>query len=129
MPGRTWPQPARSLRPEAEFVSQWLRELLLVKDVHEAPSRFKDDLAHWVDSTEIAHLESERALDIRLTCRAIAEHRARLREDPQIQLRPHSSDWIGLNVSGPQDAPLVRTLIEQAAAAHRPSHSNPIHNS
>lgn len=110
-------------------MSQWLRELLLVDDVYEAPSRFKDDPAYWVDGTEIAHLESECALDIRLTRRVIAEQRASLREDPRIQLRPHASDWIGLSVSGPEDAPIVRTLIEQAAAAHRPRHPDPIHKS
>jgi hypothetical protein len=103
-------------------MSGWLRDLLLTVDgVYEAPSRFKDDLAYWVDRTEIAHFESETALDLRLTRAVIREVRARLRADPRVHLRPNSADWVTVDAAGPQDSAFVRDLVERAAAAHRPA--------
>lgn len=40
---------------------EWLRELVLgVGGLVEAPSRYKDDLAYWLDGREIAHLEANK---------------------------------------------------------------------
>ncbi len=35
--------------------------------VADLPSRYKDDLAFWLDGREIAHFESDQVLDLRLT--------------------------------------------------------------
>jgi hypothetical protein len=102
-------------------VAEWVREAIMTIDgVAEAESRFKDDLAYWVDGTEIAHLESDRELDVRLTRRMIREHRADLRADPRIRLRPNSSDWITVLAEGPDARDLVIRVVGWAAAAHRP---------
>jgi len=103
-------------------MSEWLRDILLTVDgVYEAPSRYKDDLAYWVERTEIAHLESDSTLDLRLTRAVVRDQRARLRADPRVRLRPSSADWLTVETSGPADAEFIRELVELAAAAHRPS--------
>ena len=102
-------------------MSEWLRELVLdAGGVVEQPSRYKDDLAYWVDGREIAHLEAEHVLDLRLTRAVISEHRAELKADSRIGLRG-SSDWLTVRVAGPEDAAFVSRLIEQAVRANRRS--------
>jgi len=104
-------------------MSEWLRQLILtVGDVVEQQSRYKDDLAYWVDGREIAHLEADDVLDLRLTRSAIREKRAELKADPQIELRG-SSDWLTVRVEGPQDASFVTALIRQAVKANRKGHT------
>jgi hypothetical protein len=100
-------------------MSEWLRELILaVGDVVECPSRYKDDLAFWVDGREIAHLEAANVVDLRLTRSAISRQRAELRADPRVELRT-GSDWLTVRVEGPQDADFVTALVRQAVAANR----------
>src|SRR5688572_29516240 len=100
-------------------MTEWLRELILnVGGVVERHSRYKDDLAYWVDSREIAHLEAEDVLDLRLTRALIAEHRTLLKADQRIELRGRS-DWLTVRVRGREDAPLVKQLVEWAVAANR----------
>jgi hypothetical protein len=41
--------------------------LCLIDGVVESDSAFKDDVAFWVNGTEIAHFEADHAIDIRLT--------------------------------------------------------------
>jgi Luciferase len=65
-------------------VSEWLRELVLsVGGMVEAPSRYKDDLAYWVEGREIAHLEAGNVLDLRLTRAVIKE----FKDDPRLGRR------------------------------------------
>ena len=114
--------PSRSIS-ETIVMSEWLRQLILtVGDVVEQQSRYKDDLAYWVDGREIAHLEADDVLDLRLTRSAIREKRAELKADPQIELRG-SSDWLTVRVEGPQDASFVTALIRQAVKANRKGHT------
>ena len=94
-----------------------LRDALAAIDgVIEAPSRYKESLAYWVNGKEIAHFESASELDIRLTRAVIAAHRPSLRADPAVHLRPSTSDWITVDT---RDRALVIHLVELAAAAHR----------
>jgi hypothetical protein len=94
-----------------------LRDAIAAVDgVIEAPSRYKDSPAFWVNGMEIAHFESATALDVRLTRAVIRDHRATLKAEPAVELRPSTSDWITVRTS---DAALVLRLIELAAAAHR----------
>ncbi|MEV4313068.1 luciferase family protein [Actinocrispum sp. NPDC049592] len=100
-------------------MSEWLRELILaVGDVVECPSRYKDDLGYWVGGREIAHLEAENVLDLRMTRAAISARRAELKADPRVELRS-GSDWLTVRVAGPEDAAFVTDLVRQAAAANR----------
>ena len=90
-----------------------------IEGVTESPSRFKDDLAYWVNGTEILHFEPDGTVDIRLTRAIIAEHRAELRADPAVTLRGHSADWVTVAVTDPAGAARALELAGWAAAAHR----------
>jgi len=93
--------------------------LAAIDGVVESDSRYKPDLAYWVNGTEIAHFETDSVLDVRLTRAVIRTHRDSLRADPAVTLRPSSSDWItvDISVSGPARA---LHLVALAASAHRP---------
>jgi Luciferase len=94
-----------------------LRDAIAAIDgVIEAPSRYKDSLAYWVNGKEIAHFESDDALDIRLTRAVIRAHREVWKASPAVELRPSTSDWITVRTT---DAQLVLRMVELAAAAHR----------
>ena len=82
----------------------------------ESPSMFKDDVAYWVDGTEIVHFESPTAVDIRLTK---AEIRA-LGNTPLVRRRSTGSDWIVVDVSTAEGADLAVELATRATAVHLP---------
>lgn len=90
-----------------------------IDGVLESDSRYKSDLAYWVNGTEIAHFETDHLLDVRLTRGVIRAHRTELRADPAVTLRPNSSDWITVDVSGPAGPARARHYVALAAAAHR----------
>ena len=93
---------------------EWLRELVLgVGGLVEAPSRYKDDLAYWLDGREIAHLEENNVLDLRLTRAVIAQFKDDLRV-----VRRDSSDWATLEVSQ-EDGEFVEMLVGKAIEANR----------
>jgi Family of unknown function (DUF5519) len=99
--------------------------LCRIDGVTESDSVFKDDLAFWVNGTEIAHFESENAIDVRLTRAGIRARRAALRADPRVTLRSGSSDWLTAELGSARDLELVVGLVEAAAAAHRPADGAP----
>ena len=90
-----------------------------IAGVVESDSMFKDDLAYWVNGKEIAHFESDRVIEIRLTRPVISEHRADLRADQRVDLRRSGSDWIEVLFTTSEDSHFVLELVELAAAAHR----------
>ena len=90
-----------------------------VEGVVESRSQFKDVPAFWVNGTEIAHLETDDRLDVRLTRRLISLAREQLRDDPAVELRRNSADWLTVDLSVPGGADRALELVEQAAAAHR----------
>jgi len=93
---------------------EWLRELVLdVGGLVEAPSRYKDDLAYWLDGREIAHLEADNVLDLRLTRAVIRQ----FKNDPRV-VRRGSSDWAALEVSQ-EDAEFVKELVAKAVEANK----------
>ncbi len=102
-----------------------MRELCRIDGVIEGESAFKDGPALWVDGKEIAHLEGERSIDVRLTRAQIRARRADLRADPRVILRSASSDWITVEFADQRDEAFVRELTEIAAAAHRRSDGGP----
>ena len=90
-----------------------------IDGVVESESMFKADVAFWVNGKEIAHFESDRILDVRLTRSAIQQRRAELRADPRVRLRSSSSDWITVEVAGPDALDLVTDLVRRAAEIHQ----------
>ena len=99
--------------------------LAAVDGVVESGSRYKPDLAYWVNGTEIAHFETSSVLDVRLTRAVIRAHRPALLSDPAVTLRPGSSDWISVDIGVCGLAAAV-SWVELAAAAHRaPSGATP----
>lgn len=72
--------------------------LVTLAGVSEAPSQWADRAALWVDGREIAHLGSDGWLDVRLSRKLIAQHRAALRSDPAVELRRSGGDWARFRV-------------------------------
>jgi hypothetical protein len=96
-----------------------LRQALAAIDgVEESPSAYKQDVGYWVNGKEIAHFEAG-AIDIRLTRSGIRDRRAQLRADPRVRLRASGSDWLAVELTGPDATAFVIELVEAAAAAHR----------
>lgn len=94
--------------------------LTAVDGVEESSSAFKEGPALWVNGTEIAHLDDERVIDVRLTRGLIRARRAELRADPRVRLRRSSTaDWIEVEVHDPADEQFLLDLVRQAADAHR----------
>lgn len=54
--------------------------------------------AVWVGKREVAHFDGEHTLDVRLTKEVIRSRRAQLKDDERVSLRPHSSEWLHVQV-------------------------------
>jgi hypothetical protein len=103
------------------IVSRKLREAIAAIDgVEESDSMFKNDVAYWVNGKEIAHFEGP-AIDVRLTRSVIRDRRAELKADPRVRLRASGSDWLIVELTGPDAEAFAVALVEAAAAAHRPT--------
>jgi hypothetical protein len=91
--------------------------------VEEHRSRFAPIVAWRVSGKEFLHFHGEKEIDVRLTRAVIRDQRARLRADPRVDLRQHSSDWIRVCLSSPDDVRFALRLARLAVAAHRRSRS------
>ena len=97
----------------------WER-LVTIPAVREERSSYKDAPALWVDGREIAHLEGDDRLDLRLTRGEIRTRRAALRADARVRLRPSTSaDWLEVRVLVPDDIDYLLHLVEAAVDANR----------
>jgi hypothetical protein len=92
--------------------------LVAIEGVEESDSMFKDDVGYWVNGTEIAHFEGA-AIDVRLTRAIIRERLADVKTDPRVRLRASGSDWLTVELTGPDAEAFAVELVEAAAAAHR----------
>jgi hypothetical protein len=100
-------------------------DLVREEGVHEDRSSFKDAPSLWVDSTEVAHWDDDKTLDIRLTRAVIRARRPEFRADPRVKLRQSSSaDWLELGIRGPGDHTFALELLREAVDAHRPTVDN-----
>jgi hypothetical protein len=77
--------------------------------------------AVWVGRREVAHFDADDALDVRLTKAVIHARRDELRANPQVSLRPGTSDWIEVRVATPDDLELAVLLVGQAVLANLPT--------
>lgn len=91
------------------------------EDVIEADSAFQPGQGYWVNGKEIAHLDEDDVLDLRLTRNVIRERRAELKADPRVTLRRSGSDWVEVRFRTLADVEFAAILMEQAVAAHRPA--------
>jgi hypothetical protein len=84
-------------------------------------STFIDGPAIYVGTREVAHIDAEGALDVRLTKAEIRRRRDVLRSDPRIVLRASSSDWLEVWPSTPEDVTFATELVISAIDANEPS--------
>ena len=98
---------------------QLLEMLLGIEGVEERKSRFSDNPALFVLDREIAHLEGDGVVDIRLTAPLIRSRRGEFRQNPSVTLRASSSaDWLELQVRNAGDERLCLELVTEAARAN-----------
>jgi hypothetical protein len=84
-------------------------------------SAFGDGPALWVGRREVAHLDGNDVVDVRLTRPLIRARKASLAADPRITLRRSSSDWLEVRVSTAADVAFAMALVETAVDANRPT--------
>jgi hypothetical protein len=82
---------------------------------------FAEGPAVWVGRREVAHIDADGAVDIRLTKQQIRRRRAELEADTRISLRAPSSDWLEVRVATDADIDFALTLIADAVVANLPS--------
>ena len=73
--------------------------------------------ALWVGKREVAHLDDDRRLDVRLTKEVIRSRRTWLKADGRVLLRPKSSDWLEVRIESAEDVEFALSLVEDAIAA------------
>jgi hypothetical protein len=88
-------------------------------EVEEHRSRFAPMMAWRVSGREFLHFHGENEIDLRLTRAVIRDQRAQLRGDHRVDLRQHSSDWIRVSLSSPDDVRFALRLARLAVAANR----------
>ena len=79
---------------------------------------FSPGPAVWVGKREVAHFDSNGALDVRLTKQLIRDRRDELKNDDRISLRGSGSDWVEVRVASKSDADFAFSLVEAAVAAN-----------
>jgi hypothetical protein len=95
-------------------------QIAKIEGIVEAKSRFSDRPAWWIEGKEIAHMDGDSVLDIRLTRRAIRARRDDLGAHREIKFRRSTSaDWIEVEVADSSAERLALELVKQAVAAHR----------
>ena len=99
--------------------------ILSIPGLMEGADVFSDGDAFWIDAKEIAVFDGER-LGVRLTRRVISEHRDVLKNDPRVDRRGKSSDWVMVSIAGDSDMAFALHLVELAAEAHRPPAGTPL---
>jgi hypothetical protein len=77
--------------------------------------------AVWVGRREVAHLDGDGTLDVRLTRQAISARRTELRDHPRVVLRPSTSDWLAVLLDSPEDTALAEQLVVAAIDANLPA--------
>ena len=84
-----------------------------------APSQFGHAEAFWVNGVEIAHIEGEHVLEVRLTRKVISEMRPELKAHDSVRLRRHTSDWLEVVIAGGDDTEFAISLFRRAVEEHR----------
>jgi Family of unknown function (DUF5519) len=77
--------------------------------------------AIWVGKREVAHIDADGAVDIRLTRLEIRARRAELRADHRITFRASGSDWLEFRIGSDADLDDAVALATAAIAANLPT--------
>ncbi len=77
--------------------------------------------AIWVGRREVAHVDADGTLDVRLTKAVIRARRDELRRDPRLRFRAGQSDWIEVDFANQGDIDFAVDLVEDAIAANAPT--------
>ena len=95
-----------------------VERLLSVEGAIVGEGAFSPGPALWVGKREIAHLDGDQTLDVRLTRKVIASRRTELRADTRVVLRSGTSDWLEVRVESPLDLEFAISLVKDAVAAN-----------
>lgn len=87
--------------------------------VSEGRSRYGDKPALFSGRREIAHLEPDGTIDLRITHAGWARVRDVFAADPAVQRDPGRRDWIELRVRGMADLERIATLLAIAVTGNR----------
>lgn len=74
--------------------------------------------AIWVGQREVAHFDSERTLDVRLTKSVIRRRRDELKSEARASLRASASDWVAITIESDEDLVWATGVVLDAVAAN-----------
>ena len=92
--------------------------MLAAGHAREGRSRYGDKPALFAGHREIAHLEPDGAIDLRVTRAGWARARQDFAVDPAVRRDPGRRDWIELHVRDASDFGRLAPLLAIAAAAN-----------
>jgi hypothetical protein len=92
--------------------------VLAVGHAREGRSRFGDKPALFAGHREIAHLEPDGSIDLRVTRGGWAQARQDFAADPAVARDPARRDWIELRMRHPSDLDRLARLLAIAMAAN-----------
>jgi hypothetical protein len=92
--------------------------MLAAGHVREGRSRYGDKPALFAGSREIAHLEQDGAIDLRITRAGWARARQDFAADPAVLHDPGRRDWIELRPNHASDLDRLTPLLAITAAAN-----------
>jgi Family of unknown function (DUF5519) len=92
--------------------------MLATGHASEGRSRYGDKPALFAGRREIAHLEPDGAIDLRITRAGWAQAGPDFAADPAVRRDPTRRDWIELQLQGPSDLDRLARLLAIAAAAN-----------
>jgi Family of unknown function (DUF5519) len=86
--------------------------------IREGLSRYADKPALFAGRREIAHMEADGMIDLRITRAGWAQARQEFAADPAVRRDPGRRDWIELQLRGQADLDRLARLLAIAAAAN-----------
>ena len=96
------------------------RRLAALDGLIAGESMFGHGTAYWANGKEALHFEDDGIVQIRLTRSIIHDHRATMKADERVALRPHGGDWITVRYATARTVDFITELATRAADAHRP---------
>ena len=106
------------LRLRGRFVRAFHAAVARTPGVETAPSAWTRLPAFFLGGREIAHFQSSRDLDFRLTQHVIRRERDAFRLDPRFRLRPNRSHWVLFKLRSAHDLATAVDLFHIAVAAN-----------
>jgi len=108
-----------NLRLSGKLVKAFFAAASRTSGIEVAPSAWTRFPAFFLEGREIAHFHSARELDIRLTRSLISQGKPTLRLNPNVEFRPHRSDWISYRLLSMADIQPALGLFHIAVDANQ----------